>query len=86
MPEDEYDIKTYAIYFVFVAILTILVIRLAKSQSDAQTVIFAAVLLISLFIFAKVVVGTGTPKTPKAEKTKNDDLSTESLPLPALQL
>lgn len=72
MADDEIDVKMYAVYFVFIAILTILVIRLVKSPDTTQSVIFAIALIISLFLFVKVVLGMGIPKIPLIGKKEVD--------------
>jgi heme/copper-type cytochrome/quinol oxidase subunit 4 len=71
MADDDPDIKNYAIYFAFIAILTILAINLVKSQSQSFSIIYLIALLVTLFFFAKII-GMNVPKIPLIEKKESD--------------
>jgi uncharacterized membrane protein len=77
MADDDIDVKNYAIYFAFIAVMTILVINLVKSQSQTFSVIYLIALLFTLFMFARVVLGLNAPKMSKIggkseEKTEEE--------------
>jgi heme/copper-type cytochrome/quinol oxidase subunit 4 len=72
MADDDIDVKNYAIYFAFIAVITILAINLVKADNPTFSVIYLVALLATLFMFVKIVLGLNTPKLPKIGG-KSDD-------------